>query len=250
MESDPRPAPLGPDAAPSSAMRRRVLASVGALSVAGLAGCAAPAAITRPTAPPPQVRTGDSWRYRQVNRYNGLGLGETTMHVLETDPLLRVRVTGWGAPAEGTEEVHAGAWNVLQEPGYDQLQRFDTPQPLLPPQLQAGVAMRYAGRYRVPGLEETFEWHAWTGASRWEEIAVPAGRFEALRIERRIAFRHPDLWRTYSERRETLWYAPAVNRWARREWTGTYRRYSLERHFLLREDWIASELVDYAPARG
>lgn len=250
MKSDRPYGPLRAESGSRGISRRQVLAGIGALSVAGLAGCAAPAAIVRPSASAPQVRVGDAWRYRQVNRYNGLGLGETTMRVTSVAPQLRVAVSGWGAPPEGTEEIHAGPWNVLQEPAYDMLQRFETPQPLLPAQLQAGAAVRYSGRYRVPGLDESFEWHAWADALRWEETTVPAGRFETLRIQRRIAFRHSDLWRTQCERHETLWYAPAVNRWVRREWTGTYRRYSLERNILLREDWVASELVDYAPARG
>lgn len=244
--SGPQPASHGA----RRAARRQVLAGIGALSVAGLAGCAAPAAITRPAAAAPQVRVGDSWRYRQVNGYNGLELGETMMRVVTVAPELRVAVSGWGAPEEGTEEIHAGPWNVLQEPAYDMLQRFETPQPLLPAQLQAGAKVRYSGRYRVPGFEESFDWHAWADALRWEAITVPAGRFEALRIQRRIAFRHSDLWRVQCERLETLWYAPEANRWVRREWTGTYRRYSVERKLLLREDWIVSELVEYASARG
>jgi len=230
--------------------RRRLLVGAGALSALGLSGCASPAADARPPAPQPQVRVGDQWRYAQVNRYNGLGLGETTMRVVAVTPLLRVAVSGWGAPPEGTEETYAGPWNVLQEPTYDVLQRFDTPQPLLPERLQPGAKVRYAGRYRVPGSNESFEWYAWADAIRWEQTSVPAGQFDTIRIERRISFRHSDLWHVRSERQETIWYAPVVNRWVRREWTGNYLRYGMERYFRLREDWIASQLVEYAPARG
>ena len=239
--------------------RRRLLAGAGvAAAGAALSGCALPGAmpdqgsvdLQRPPAPAPQVALGDRWRYAQRNRYNDLILGETRFEVIETSPRLRLAVQGWGAPPDGTEEIHERPWQVLQEPVYDQLQRFETPQPVLPAQLTPGATQRWTGFYQVPGSEDRLEWTVWMRAARWERITVPAGSFDALRVDRRINFRHADLWRTQCERSETLWYAPQVNRWVRREWTGTYRRYSLERYLLLREDWIASELIEYQPSRG
>ena len=72
----------------------------------------------------------------------------------------------------------------------------------------------------------------------------------ARRVERRIAFRHSDLWRVHSERHDTLWYAPEVARWVQREWTGSYRRYGLPRYIGQREDWLISRLIEYRPAPG
>lgn len=250
MKSDrlPRAHPL--QIAPTAFPRRRLLAGIAAASGAALAGCAMPGAGIgpRPPAPAPQLRVGDRWRYERINRYNGERLGETTMRVVATAPQLRIAVGGAGVGPEGSEEVYAEPWRILQEPAYDLVQVFETPQPLLPSRLEAGAAERYAGRYRIAGADEWFYWTAWVSAARWEEISVPAGRFEALRVERRIAFTHSDMWRMQSERNETLWYAPAANRWVQREWTGTYRRYSLPRYGGMREEWVVSRLLEYVPA--
>jgi hypothetical protein len=243
---------MHPSDTPSRPVRRRLLAGAGALGAAALAGCALPMADApaRPPAPAPRLRVGDQWRYELVNRYNGLRLGEVTMRVSALAPQLRIAVAGAGAPEAGTEEVYAEPWRMLQEPGYDLVQVYETPQPLLPARLEAGASERWLGRYRIAGSDEWLYWSVWAGAVRWEEVNVPAGRFEALRVERRIAFKHSDLWREQSERLDTLWYAPQVNRWVQREWTGTYRRYGIPRFVGQREDWVISRLVEYRPAAG
>ncbi len=256
MKTEPLQPPHGAPAAPS---RRRLLHGAAALSGAALAGCAVPGAGTggdgtavapQPPAPAPRLRVGDRWRYERINRYNDERLGETTMQVLALAPRLRIAVDGAGVGPGGSEEVYAEPWRILQEPGYDLVQVFETPQPLLPARLEAGAGERYAGRYRIAGAEEWFQWSVAVSAVRWEAVTVPAGRFEALRVERQIAFTHSDLWRVQSERHETLWYAPAVNRWVQREWTGSYRRYSLPRYGGLREDGIRLRLLESAPAAG
>lgn len=79
---------------------------------------------------------------------------------------------------------------------------------------------------------------------------MPAGQFDALRIDRRIWFTHADTRRSQSMRTEQLWYAPAVHRWVRREWTGQYLGWPIRRGGPAREDWIVHELQAYSPAAG
>lgn len=246
--------------APSSG-RRRLLAGAGALSAVALAGCAAPAAESspRPPAPAPRLRVGDRWLYEKVNLYNRMRLGRTSAQVVETAPLLRIALAGVDTPA-GTEEIFSEPWRVIQEPGYDLVQVFETPQPLMPSRLEAGARERYAGRYRVPSQAQVpegadrepdwwFYWSVAVDALRWEDLDVPAGRFETLRILRRISFVHSDPFRMRSRREETLWYAPAVNRWVQREWTGYYQRAGSWPFMAMREDWTVSRLLEYSPAR-
>ena len=45
-----------------------------------------------------------------------------------------------------------------------------------------------------------------------------------------------------------LWYAPQVNRWVRREWTGTYRWSGMRIPATLRDDWVEHKLLEYQPA--
>ncbi len=51
---------------------------------------------------------------------------------------------------------------------------------------------------------------------------MPAGQFDCLRIDRTIYFEPRQLGRFNARPVESLWYAPAVNRWVRRDWTGFY----------------------------
>lgn len=232
-----------PKQAPSRA-RRLFLAAGAALA----AGCAAPQYIAPPAGPvpPPRVRIGDRWRYQAVDHYSGKVVGLRAMQVAEIQPQLRIRVTD-GDGRTLAEETYARPWEVIQEPGYDTVQIFTQPIPIVPGPIEAGASARVSGRYRLPGRDEVYFWSEWIDALGWERVRVPAGEFDALRIERRIAFDHSDRWRLYSQRWETLWYAPAVNRWVRREWQGTYQ-WQGDRRSRLREDWVVYELIDYAPA--
>jgi hypothetical protein len=81
-------------------------------------------------------------------------------------------------------------------------------------------------------------------------VRVPAGDFDALRIRRAVWFQHMDWGRIMSRRTETLWYAPSVNRWVQREWSGEFKWDSGERGGWFQEDWVAWRLVEYKPAAG
>ena len=79
---------------------------------------------------------------------------------------------------------------------------------------------------------------------------MPAGRYDCLRVSRIIAFEHPDSQKTSANRSDTLWYAPAVNRWVQRELRGDFIATGLgagnpgsaERG---REDWLLWQLTAY-----
>jgi len=48
----------------------------------------------------------------------------------------------------------------------------------------------------------------------WEEVAVPAGKFRALKIEGDGTYTRNDTRQTGRSKME-LWYVPEVNRWVR-----------------------------------
>lgn len=227
---------------------RREFLAAGAAVLAGAAGCATRATLPTPAVAPsaPQVRVGDRWRYVRINLYNGIEVGTSTMQVADLAPRLRVTVTDADRNAHA-DEVYSQAWQVLQEPSYDQVLQFASPCPMLPSRLEPGASEQYRGRYSVPDLYGRFFWSAWLDARNWERITVPAGSFDVLRVERRIAFQHTDSFRIDSTRTETLWYSPLVNRWVRREWTGSYRLPGFP-PIRNREDWIAWELLEHVPA--
>jgi hypothetical protein len=230
---------------PHESLRRSLLA--GGLLLVG--GCAAVEAVAPPPGPvpAPRVRVGDRWRYQRINRYNGLSTGVLTMRVASVAPQLVVRVTDETGAAL-PDEVYDRPWRVLQEPHYDLVQVFAQPQPVLPARLEAGAQASTRNDYRVAGLDRPLFWTEDIHAVAWERVHVPAGDFDALRIRRAVWCQHMDWSRSMTRRTETLWYAPSVNRWVQREWTGEYRAGG--RGAVFREDWVAWRLLDYTPVAG
>ena len=224
--------------------RRRFLVAAAAVLPAA---CAGPQLVAPPAAAPgpPQVAVGQRWRYREVNRYNGLVRTELTAQVAQVGPQLRVSLTD----ADGKrrdDEVYAGAWNVVQEPSYDITQIFDRPVPLVPEPPAAGsCAFTTVGYVVAVNREVRLSWVERRCPVGWERVKVPAGEFLALRIERIIQFRHIEIIREDSTREDTLWYAPEVNRWVQREWTGRYVIPGGKFRPIYREDWVRWELLDY-----
>lgn len=225
---------------------RRAFLGIGLAGAAVLSGCAStlkPYA-TRELAAA-RVRAGDRWRYRVINIYNRQTLSEVEARVIRTEPQLLVTLFD----AQGqriADETWSAPWQVVQEPFYDQVQIFEAPLPLVPFGRANGDTGWLSSPYRLPGQDFPFEWQVRTQAVGWESVSVPAGTYEALRIERDIRFRHPDYWRLSSQRFETLWYAPEVNRWVQREWTGQYRWAGVRS--ALREDAVRWQLLGYQPA--
>jgi hypothetical protein len=232
--------------APPDLLRRRLLAGA---ALAPLAACTTPAFLPPPAqpVPPPRVRIGDRWRYVETDRYNGRELGVLSARVEQVQPQLRVALA-YADGRQRPDEVYAGAWNVVEEPAFDQLQRFDMPMPLIPPRIEISSWQTTRAPYHVPGSSGTFVWQQQVSSPGWERVRVPAGEFDCLRVDRRIFFVHSDFFRLESQRQDTLWYAPQVNRWVRREWTGWYLWPSGRRRTQVREDWIAWDLLDYTSA--
>jgi hypothetical protein len=231
---------------PIAARRRLLLAGAGAL----VAGCASPVFLPAPPGggASPVVRVGDRWRYAQIDLYRNELTDELTMDVVEAAPLLRVRVVDAGGTAR-PEEIYESAWRVIQEPSYGDVIVFGYPNPVLPTLLDAGGSERIANRIRAGSDELWHLWTEWIDAPGWEAIRVPAGEFVALRVRRRINFESPDPFRFFSTRYETLWYAPQVKRWVRREWTGQYYWAGMTiREAPILEDRIAWELLEHRPA--
>lgn len=225
------------------------------LALAGLpvAGCVTSPALVDPVAPPaelppsPRVRAGDRWRYVEINAYSGERIAEVAHEVVEASERIRMRlVDSRGRPRP--EEVYARAWSAVTEATFDFPQTYEQPVPIVPEPLVVGPSSRLRTAYRVPDASLRFAWQQYLDAVGWERVRVPAGEFDALRVQRRMWFTHVDHMRIDSFRNDVLWYAPAANRWVRREWTGTYRWPGMRWGAPLREDWVVQELLDYVPS--
>ena len=252
----------GPD------LRRRslVLAGAGTLATpvlgSALVGCATP---TSPAGSAvqfeqPRVRVGDRWLYHEINRYNGLTMADVEITVSEASPLsCSVRRT----PGDSTAgeiarpdavlvERYAEPGAVDVEPTYDLVMDFAEPMPILPNSLRVGESQTRKTSYVVQGYSGSYRWTQRLKAVGVDRIATPAGNFDCLKVQRTIWFDYPDVFRYGSSRVDSVWYAPEVNRWVRREWTGDYQHENSlgKRGTRRREDWVRWELVSYTPAAG
>ena len=236
--------------------RRRTLRAAAAVSALGgsvlTGGCANPAAVPAPAGAesivPPVLRVGDQWRYRLTNLYNRSTIGETTVQVVATSPEIRLRLDAGGGVAP-LEERYADAWSVLVDASFDAPMVFDAAVPMVPAGLRASSGRRTVTRYRSERANQPLAWEQRLDAIGWERVQVPAGGFDALRIERNIRLEHPDFFKLGAERNETLWYAPQVGRWVAREWTGSYMPGSpTPRSGRAREEWVRWELTAWLPA--
>lgn len=242
---------------PPSSLRRRLLSAATCLLPVG---CATPQFVSPPPGPigPPVVRVGQRWRYETIDLYRRAKVGELGAEVIRAAPpspaiaggdaaasaaIVVALSDANGAPAG--EERWARAWDVVVEPAYDVVQTFDRPMPLLPDRLEPGAARSDASWYRVPNASGRLIWRQWLRAAGWERVAVPAGDFVALRVERMIDFRHWDGWREWPQRLDTVWYAPEVDRWVQREWTGEYRWPGGRRPVVAYEDRVRWRLLEY-----
>ncbi len=246
---------------PDRKRRALVLGSAGlAVAPFGLGGCAT---ASQPAGParkfePPTVRLGDRWVYREINRYNGLPLADVEVVVTSASPLTcsvaRIRsdtVAGEIARPDRVQvERYADPWTVDLEPTYDLTMDFADPMPILPATLRVGEADYRKTSYTVQGYSGRYRWTQRLKAVGAERIATPAGNFDCLRVQRMIWFDYPDVFRFGSSRIDNAWYAPEVNRWVRREWTGDYKHENSlgKMGSLRREDWVRWELVSYSPA--
>ncbi len=187
-----------------------------------------------------------------INRYNDEPIGQVLAELVQTSPELVVQLTDAAGSVRGNE-VYSRAWDVLQEPTYGESLRFRQPVPLLPDELAVGVRRDTVTTYDLPGSSFTRRWQASLEAVGWERIQVPAGQFDCLRIERSIAWDHYGQSRFAARRIETLWYAPLVNRWVLREWTGFYQdETTADTRWLMRpderEDSVRWALTEHIPA--
>lgn len=247
--------------------RSLLLAGAGTLATpmlaAGLAGCAT----SREPAGPavefehPQVRVGDRWVYREINRYNGLRLADVEVTVTAGSPLTcNVRRTRSDTTAGEIArrdavlvERYAQPWVVDVEPTYDLAMNFAQPMAIVPESARIGDSQTSRTRYTVPGYSGTYAWMQRLTVAGTGRIATPAGNFDCIEVERHIWFDYPDVFRFNSSRVDRVWYAPQVNRWVRREWTGEYQHENFFNDLggvRLRDDWVRWELISYTPGAG
>jgi hypothetical protein len=196
---------------PFSADRRRFIGALGAGAFgAWLGGCASPPTLPpRPVDPVAAPRVGDSWAYEYASIFRALPPRTVEIRLVEAGPAgFRDRAAVSGA-AESEEHAFTSALELVERP----LAGFAVYE--FSPYLHAFGALpaEAAVAAPVPTWGAPFAGRAVLRGT--ERVTVPAGSFEAARMDYAI-YRTPG-W-TLQPRIDpvstlaTVWYAPAVKR--------------------------------------
>ncbi len=187
----------------------------------------APAAVETP-APAPTFHSGDIWIDRIGNKDKRFVVG-----AIDRDGASFV--DEWGNQMRTTPE-----WNVLT---YRSLTFADAPPTNYDPAMQwfsfplePGKQWNMTSRWQTPDLSLAGTTVVEGKVGNWEDVAVPAGKFHALRVD--ITNRVFGRMGTADEIDITYWWVPEVNRWVKYYYRGTT------------EGTVLSEMVGYQPANG
>ena len=184
----------------------------------------------------PTVRVGDVWKYNRVDGFTNEVLFEYTRRVVAvSDSEITIR-----QETKGRDGIVIMAydpfWNVIDDGSF----KYEPSNGVQTFPAIIGKMMRK--EYRVKNLRTgTFAVCRVTGQYvGWEKVAVPAGTFDALRLEDEIECRGTDAEAAINRTAHKSWYAPVVNRLVRSEEQTT-------RDGRVRNKQ-AAELVGYYPA--
>lgn len=215
----------------------------------------------------PSVAVGDSWTYRVRDGFTGIE---------RRTERYRVERVGGGNITVARDDngvaetqVYDGQWNWLKRPATN-LQSFD-----YSPAYQAfdfPLAPGKTWHERLTATDPTdgrrFPVRIDAKAVGWERVKVPAGEFDAIKIQRYVYLDYFELGvRGASQILEYEWYAPAVKQSVRREARSRYWSFLGERETgfvrvrgvrvrdggkddsgpkFMEDDWLVYELVSYS----
>jgi hypothetical protein len=166
--------------------------------------------------PAPDVHVGDSWKFRTLDGFTNETQFESTQRVVDLNDREIVIELHNLTKDKTAVRYFTREWNAVDTDDG----KYDPYYPEFKFPLTAGAAW-----------SEKYTWIALAGAvssgfvkatvSAPEKVTVPAGTFDAFRIDRDQEIRGNNESAVVTNTHMTTWYAPAVRRFVRREWTIT-----------------------------
>jgi (2Fe-2S) ferredoxin len=235
---------------------KRTLLSLAIAAV--LAGCAAPPAYLPKDAPvsvnAPQAKLGDYWEYAMRDGYTGLPWGLYRYEVTQVDAdRIIVTLTNDGRPVDRL--VYAAGWNGRELP-VTPLQRFryEPSNQAFSYPLEPGKAWKAVLNSTDVATGKHYRTYVYGKVVGWEHVRVPAGEFDALKVERKVFAGTMEGYRTQEEIIETDWYVPSVRRAVLTRRSSQHFDTSRgggdgggEYPLRIRGDYLIGELVAYSP---
>ena len=233
-------------------LSRFAVASITVGSLLGLGGCAsAPRGNSGPAAEAPAYRVGDRWVYhgddgfrvktewdetREVTAISSEGI---TVRIATKGALDVVRTELWSAPGQ----VKVGAVYDNQTRRFAvPLERYDFP-------LAPGKSWNQWVKNYTEFTKETGEINRYVHVSGWEQVATPAGNFDAIKMQVLMRLDDETFWRWPTTCNYTVWYAPAPRSVVRAELDAQYAEKDggLEGGAAVRTQHGVVELVSFTP---
>ena len=178
------------------------------------AGCAAPLPQTPPAGiaaqvATPDIRVGDGWKYSLHDGYTKLPRGtlEYRVSAVQGDTVtVELRHEG----RESTER-YTRDWNWRERPMTNlQNFRYEPAYPALPFPLVAGKTWQSYIKATDPATGRVNRVRIDGAVLGWERVKVPAGEFDALKVQRRVYAGNHDYFRGEEHIEEFDWYAPKL----------------------------------------
>jgi hypothetical protein len=235
----------------------RLLVPVFSAALLFAGGCASESTYLPKNAPaavaPAQVKLGDYWEYAVRDAYTGFERGLHRYEVSHADAdRVVVDVTRDGQRIDSL--VYAAGWNGLEHP-LTNLQRFRYA-PAFPAYaypLEPGKSWYTVVDATDPATRRTYKVHTQGKVIGWERIRVPAGEFDALKIQRYVFAGNSNAVKSQESIAETDWYVPELRRAARTQASSEHFDNSRgggdgggEYPLRIRGDWLIAELVRYS----
>jgi hypothetical protein len=162
----------------------------------------------------PDIHVGDSWHYRTVDGFTNETTLEFTHRVVEVNEH-EIVIQLQNKNAKGTElRYYNRDWNSLDVGNT----KFDPYYPAF--KFPMGVGVNWRQEFRsttTSGQSNSAFMNGKTLA--FEKVTVPAGVFDAYRIESDIESHSTDANANSSKGHKTTWYAPAIKNYIRSEVT-------------------------------
>jgi hypothetical protein len=163
--------------------------------------------------PKPDVKVGDGWRYRVSMHDSNVPTVifiNSRVSFVAPDAIVAVET---GSDGRESDSQFDSEWGVSSL-GYLGLV-FDPPMKFSKYPLQVGTESPYVyGLAAVRGGPARTRAEGRVKVVGWEDVAVPAGKFRALKIEASGSFQRLDI-NARGWQRFTLWYVPAVKRFVK-----------------------------------
>ena len=220
-------------------------------------GCATPQSHVpqraQGTVSTPVAKVGDYWEYAVRDGYTGIARGIYRYEVTAAGAdRVVVSLTNDGRQLDTL--VYAAGWNGRELPVTD-LQRFRY-EPSLPAYafpLEPGKTWKAVLSSTDVATGKRYRTYVHGKVVGWERITVPAGAFDALKVQRQVFAGNMEGFRTQEEISETDWYVPSVRRAVLTQTSSQHFDSSRgggdgggEYPLLIRGDWLIGELVAYS----